>query len=106
MERMWQRRFAGVNVRLGACPARARCCLRVPPLAPLRALPTLSSALCLITAPPPQALNAVTDAAAASLYEMATSKYGSFVARRLLCVLAGRDVAPPPGEPRSGWVGG
>ncbi|PSC67230.1 Pumilio 23 [Micractinium conductrix] len=45
-----------------------------------------------------EALNAVTDAAAASLYEMATSKYGSFVARRLLCVLAGRDVAPPPGK--------
>ncbi|KAL4419124.1 hypothetical protein ABPG77_004516 [Micractinium sp. CCAP 211/92] len=44
------------------------------------------------------ALTAVTEAAAASLYEMATSKYGSFVARRLLCVLAGRDVAPPPGK--------
>ncbi|PRW20602.1 pumilio-like protein 23 [Chlorella sorokiniana] len=44
------------------------------------------------------ALTAVTDACAASLYEMATSKYGSFVARRLLCVLAGRDVAPPPGK--------
>ncbi|KAL4439741.1 hypothetical protein ABPG75_002742 [Micractinium tetrahymenae] len=43
-------------------------------------------------------LTAVTEAAAASLYEMATSKYGSFVARRLLCVLAGRDVAPPPGK--------
>ena len=40
----------------------------------------------------------MTDACAAFLYEMATSKYGSFVARRLLCVLAGRDVAPPPGK--------
>lgn len=53
--------------------------------------------------PPPltsllQALTAVTEAAGASLYEMATSKYGSFVARRLLCVLAGRDVAPQPGK--------
>ena len=29
---------------------------------------------------------------------MATSKYGSFVARRLLCVLSGRDVAPSSGK--------
>jgi hypothetical protein len=40
----------------------------------------------------------VSEAAAECLYEMATSKYGSFVARRLLCVLSGRDVAPPPGR--------
>ncbi|KAL4852677.1 hypothetical protein ACK3TF_006244 [Chlorella vulgaris] len=44
------------------------------------------------------ALTAVTEAAAEAFYELSTSKYGSFVARRLLCVLAGRDVAPPPGK--------
>lgn len=42
------------------------------------------------------ALGAATDAAAANLYAMITSKYGSFVARRLLCVLCGRDVSAPP----------
>jgi len=57
-------------------------------------MPTFCYCPCL----PAQALSAVTEAAASSLYEMATSKYGSFVARRLLCVLAGRDVAPPPGK--------
>ena len=46
-----------------------------------------------------QALTAVTEAAAGALYELATSQYGSFVARRLLCVLSGRDVAPAaPGK--------
>lgn len=40
----------------------------------------------------------MTEACSESLFEMATSKYGSFVARRLLCVLSGRDVAPAPGK--------
>ena len=61
-----------------------------------------------------QTLTAVTDAAAGAHYELATSKYGSFVARRLLCVLSGRDVAPAaPGKaggggggPGSGGAGG
>lgn len=46
------------------------------------------------------ALAGATAAIAGALYDVVTSKYGSFVARRLLCVLAGRDVAPPP--PRKG----
>jgi hypothetical protein len=41
-----------------------------------------------------EALSSFVDATAASLYHMATHKYGSFVSRRLLCVLCGRDVAP------------
>ena len=44
------------------------------------------------------AVRIVTEAAAEAFYELSTSKYGSFVARRLLCVLAGCDVAPPPGK--------
>jgi nucleolar protein 9 len=42
------------------------------------------------------ALTAFTDTAATSLYDMITSKYGSFVGRRLLSVLCGQDVTTPP----------
>jgi len=42
------------------------------------------------------ALTAFTDTAATSLYDMITSKYGSFVGRRLLTVLSGQDVTTPP----------
>lgn len=50
----------------------------------------------------------VTAAVAASLYDVVTRKYGSFVARRLLSVLAGRDVAPHAKKngPRGDDVGG
>ena len=55
---------------------------------------------------PVQALTAVSEAVSASLYEMATSKYGSFVVRRLLCVLSGRDVAPAPNKKGGGGGAG
>eukprot|EP00887_Chlorella_sp_A99_P004080 scaffold23.g4080.t1 len=51
-------------------------------------------------------LSGATGAIADSLYDVVTSKYGSFVARRLLCILAGRDVAPPPGRRAGGSDGG
>jgi nucleolar protein 9 len=41
-------------------------------------------------------LGAVTEAVVECLYEMVLSKYGSFVARRLLCLLSGREVASAP----------
>ncbi len=45
------------------------------------------------------ALRAATDAAAANLHAMVTTRGGSFAARRLLCVLAGVDVAGAPRRP-------
>lgn len=39
-------------------------------------------------------LSKVTDAVAENLYDMAVHKYATHVARRLLSVLCGRDVAP------------
>ena len=44
------------------------------------------------------ALGSATEAIAGSLYDVVTSKYGSFVARRLLCILSGREVAPAPSK--------
>lgn len=57
------------------------------------------------------ALTAFTDTAATSLYDMITSKYGSFVGRRLLTVLCGQDVTAPPNRkpgiaPNDGSSGG
>lgn len=57
------------------------------------------------------ALTAFTDTAATSLYDMITSKYGSFVGRRLLTVLCGQDVTTPPNRkpgiaPSDGTSGG
>ncbi|GAB4813915.1 hypothetical protein N2152v2_000961 [Parachlorella kessleri] len=45
-----------------------------------------------------QTLSKVTDAVSDNLYDMAVHKYATHVARRLLSVLAGRDVAPAPGR--------
>ena len=41
-------------------------------------------------------LSAFVDTATTNLYDMITSKYGSFVGRRMLCVLCGKDVSSPP----------
>ena len=45
-----------------------------------------------------QTLAKVTGAVSENLYDMAVHKYATHVARRLLSVLAGRDVAPAPGR--------
>ena len=97
-------------MRLLACHGRARRPLLAPCLALARPttarLPARLPTLAALPRPenyfpktiPPQVLGKVTEAVAENLYDMAVHKYATHVARRLLSVLAGREVAPAPGR--------
>ena len=54
---------------------------------------------------PDQALERACGVVTRHLYEFATDRNASHVARRLLCVLAGRDVLPAPGRAANGVDG-
>lgn len=47
---------------------------------------------------PPQVLTLLTDAVCPHLYQYITDKFATHAARRLLCLLAGRNVLPPPSK--------